>query len=1202
MDTLFIKKEFNKKRTVVVILAAIFGVVSILTQISFIQSKSLKNIKQKLENRIANSENTFHHFIQDTSFLYQALKNNIESSEYLQADISNETGLFIYRTDNIETNHKLIFWNSTRFFFNEEILNHPDSSYFVRDINGDFEVIKRDRLIAGKSCICVGVIPVRWHYFIENTYLKSHFNKNIIPENLVVIKDEHTSTEIKSSFGTHLFYIDYVSDISGQTIDVLSVILRFVSILLILIALYLFAAETCIKRGFVKAITLFIMGIIGVRIIIYIFPTYFYDKDMTLFDPTIYGSDIVHSSLGQLLINVVLIGFLLQFFNNYEEGFELFANKIKDHIRRLLKLLILIVTGYGVVYIIRHLILDSKISFDVSNFSGLDYFSLLGFFIIVILIICYSQIILVLYKDTIETKWSFKPLSFYIIIMLLVTSVISAIIINQNQLIEIEQRKKIAESISHQEEEFGENMIEIAVSNFNESFLKENYKRFNNEKSNKYIKDSIISVNFRGYLNRYDTKVYVFDSLHKNLFNDDTLQYNSLKEIISCNATYEGFEGLYSFVEKDLSKNYIFQKNLIHLNDTALYVFVVARLKNNYGNAIFPELFKQSNGGVTEKNINYFYAIYINNYVEKHSANYSFSNKVNTDSILLNKSAYKVLDNEEGMSELWYKVSKNKAIVVVRKNDLLTALLTLFSYLLCLIIVINALFRIVDKLLWKLFPEIAHKKRNEFKYHFQVQIQNAITIISVISLAIIGIFTVTLFANRFKSSNNDRLLKSVQAIVEEVESEIQSKLIYNDVSNIHQLNEMDFIDKKITQISEIHSVDINLFDAHGNLKLSTQPYIFNKHLLNDKIDPFVYSNLINNNYSTYIHSEKIGLLPYLSIYAAVRDEDKKIIGFINIPYLNSQTELNAEVSNFIATLINLNTFIFLLAGAISYLVSRRITSSLVLIGNRMKEISLGNINEPIKWDKNDEIGVLVKEYNKMLEQLDISAKLLAKNEREIAWREMAKQVAHEIKNPLTPMKLSLQYLQKSIDNNNSNIQVLTKQVADTLIEQIDQLAKIASDFSQFANIQNAHFERFELYSCIDSVVNLYSMDSSINIIWIKPANECFVHADKTQINRVFTNLIKNAVESASGKQSKEINIDCSIENNHVVISVKDNGEGIARKLFDKIFEPNFTTKTSGTGLGLAICKSIIENANGKIYFESEQNISTTFYIQLPVIT
>ena len=1198
MDTTNNRKSINKKIIAIIILAAIAGIASVFTQIRFIQSKSLGNIKEKLETQISNSEQILNHFIHDTAFLRSELNNTVELPQYLDDDITNEEGLFVYRTDSAR-NHKLIFWNSTRFFFNEEVFNHPDTNFFIREINGDFEIVKKDVLVDGISCVCIGIIPVRWHYFIENAYLKSHFNNSTIPGNLITIKDEHTATGINSSNGKHLCWIDYVSDVSGHSLDILTVILRFGSIILLLMAFYLIAAARFYSKGFRNAISFLLICTAIVRTVIYVFPSMFYDKDMALFDPTVYGTDAFHPSLGQLLINVVFLASLLHFYNCYGEGFKVLANKKFKVIREVLKFLTLTITGAGFIYTIRHLIIDSKISFDVSNFSSLDYFSLLGFFIIVMLIVCYCQIILALYKKFIQQEWPFKPVSFYVMIMFIVTSVISLIIIHQNQLIEIEQRKKIAESLFHQEEEFGENMIQIAVANFNGNFLKENDKRFYNEKNNKYIKDSIIGVNFRGYLNRYDTKVYVFDSLHRNLYNDDTLQYNSLKEMITCNASYEGVEGLYSYVGKESSKNYIFQKNLIKGNDTTLYVFVLARLKANFGNAIFPELFKQSNGGGTEKNNNYFTAVYVNNYLGKHSTNFAFPNKINDDK-LLKVADFKVVVSEDGMSELWYRASDNKSIVVIHKNDRIIDLLTLFSYLLCLIILINALYKLADKIICKIFPEIAHKKDDDFKYHFQLQIQNAITVISILSLTIIGIFTVTLFASRFKSSNNERLLKSVQSIVEEVESEIQSKLIYNDASNIHQLNEMDYIDKKIIQISEIHSVDINLFDAQGNLKLSTQPYIFNKHLLNDKINPLVFSKLKNNNLSSFIYSEKIGLLPYLSIYAVIRDENKKMIGFINIPYLNSQTELNAEVSNFLATLINLNTFIFLIAGAISFLVSRRITSSLVLIGNRMKEISLGNINEPISWNKNDEIGVLVKEYNKMVEQLDISARLLAKNEREIAWREMARQVAHEIKNPLTPMKLSLQYLQKAIDNGNDNIPELTRQVANTLIEQIDQLARIASDFSQFANIQNAMFEKFELFSSIDSVVNLYKMDTSVQFVWTKPKDTCYVVADKTQINRVLSNLIKNAIESGISQQTKEVTINCVVENKKVTISVTDNGEGIPDGLKDKIFEPNFTTKTSGTGLGLAICKSIVENVNGKIYFESNSNIKTTFYIQIPV--
>ena len=237
--------------------------------------------------------------------MFQTLKNNIESSEYLNSDVSEETGLLVYRTDNFETNHKLVFWNSTKFFINEGILNYPDSNYFVRDINGDFEVIKRDLKIGDKNCICVGIIPIRWHYFIENTYLKSHFNKNIIPENLIVIKDDHTSTDIKSSFGTHLFYIDYISDISGKTMDTLTEVTRFICLILILIALYLFAAETFVKKGFAKALIFFTTGIVLLRVIIYLFPSYFYYKDLSLFDNCLSMLFCYHRCCSSLIIMAI---------------------------------------------------------------------------------------------------------------------------------------------------------------------------------------------------------------------------------------------------------------------------------------------------------------------------------------------------------------------------------------------------------------------------------------------------------------------------------------------------------------------------------------------------------------------------------------------------------------------------------------------------------------------------------------------------------------------------------------------------------------------------------------------------------------------------------------------------------------------------------------------------------------------------------
>nr|WP_255551785.1 HAMP domain-containing sensor histidine kinase [Aridibaculum aurantiacum] len=214
---------------------------------------------------------------------------------------------------------------------------------------------------------------------------------------------------------------------------------------------------------------------------------------------------------------------------------------------------------------------------------------------------------------------------------------------------------------------------------------------------------------------------------------------------------------------------------------------------------------------------------------------------------------------------------------------------------------------------------------------------------------------------------------------------------------------------------------------------------------------------------------------------------------------------------------------------------------------------------------------------------------------------MARQVAHEIKNPLTPMKLSIQYLQRSIQEKNPDVEKLSQKVANTLVEQIDQLAKIASDFSQFANIGQVKVEDFDVHEVLASLVNLYSTNEKVEIRWNALKKPALISADRNQVHRLFTNLLQNAVEASSENDEVIISIDEHKEGNKLKISITDSGMGIPAEKHDKIFTPNFTTKTSGTGLGLAICKGIVEKANGKIWFDTKEGEGTTFHVLLPLV-
>jgi len=436
--------------------------------------------------------------------------------------------------------------------------------------------------------------------------------------------------------------------------------------------------------------------------------------------------------------------------------------------------------------------------------------------------------------------------------------------------------------------------------------------------------------------------------------------------------------------------------------------------------------------------------------------------------------------------------------------------------------------------------------------------------------------------------------------VNEMQKEQINLSTFDDVIKIYDSVNNNSLQKLVDDVSEIHGVDVNIYDLDGNLRVSSEVNTYNRGVLSKKMEPTAYYHLNRRKLIQHSQKEKIGKLSYWSIYAPVRDSARSVDSYVNIPYFTSQAELNQEISNFLVTIINLNAFIFLVAGLIALFITNRITRSFSIISDKMREVNLGKLNEEIEWNRDDEIGGLVKEYNKMVAKLEDSATALAKSEREGAWREMARQVAHEIKNPLTPMKLSIQYLQKAIDNNQPNVKELSSSVAHTLVEQIDHLSKIAADFSQFANIGNTNVTRFDLHDVLGSLKELYQADEHVRFDWQPVKEPVYIEADKTQMNRLFTNLFANAVEACDSNGICKIEVTEQQENGSITISIKDNGEGIPAEMQSRIFVPNFTTKSSGTGLGLAMCKGIVEQAHGRIWFETTKGEGSAFHVELPL--
>jgi two-component system nitrogen regulation sensor histidine kinase NtrY len=1225
-----------------------------LYTISFIFSNywsyhsSPEKVKSKLEQHLQGNESRFKQVLADTAILTALLTQSPPVTDPLRDDI----GLFIYARENDNEGPTLAYWNTNRMYVNSEDLYRGEGNYFIENQNGDFEMIRKEISLRGKNVSVIAMLPIRWSYFMENKYLHSEFAgySGINDQYEISIADD--AFPVLNSSGQALFKIKLKPGKSFIAYDSVTVLLRVLAIILLLVFLNSLAQELVHRYRFKTGYMFLLSSVVFIRLVSYLFPFPFDFNKLPLFDPSVYASNVLHPSLGDLLVNAILLFWLVSFYRTHTDGVAWFKQRFRPRFYEYINLFVLTVIAFLLGGVIISLVKDSKIPFDVTNFFGLTVYSVISFVVLCFLVLSFfhfSQILVqpairsklpvymqclaislyglayvVLFASTADTRvylavliWlmayllllnlrqkdMYVPLlrsSFFIFWVMIFAMSIASMVIYENGIVEFEQRKRIAEKLALQTDPSGENLLNIAATNFDDDFLVSNFHRLSEgESANKFIKDSLINQNFSGYLNKYDTRIYTFDSLHHPLFNEDSVSYAAIKTIITNKAKPTAIPDIFIYENSMEGFSYLYQRPIVQRDSVLLgYLFVIIKSKRYKSEALYPELFNQVSDVASDLNTNYAYAVYSSGRLINHFNTYSFPSQLDKKQLTGFEFSYRKTGdyNKNGdYSELWYNGINDKQVIVVKRDTWFIEAVTLFAYLFCSFLFIIFLFHFGNYLIIARFKW--NDLRKMFRLNIRSQIQSTIIFLSVFSFLVIGIATISFFILRFNRNNEERLSKSIQVMANEVNTKKNSLQAFDDVPDNSGVKAE--LEKTIADISDLHNVDINYYNLSGSLVISTQPYIYNKQLLSSKMEPRAYRKLQTGHSIRFLQSENIGTFQYLSIYVPLTDERGNNYGYLNIPYLNSQNELNQEISGFLATLINLNAFIFLIAGAIAFFLTSRITESFSLIGRKMQEMNLGQINEAIEWNRTDEIGMLVDEYNKMVKKLELSAQALAQSEREGAWREMARQVAHEIKNPLTPMKLSIQYLQNAIQKGAPNVKELSENMADTLIEQIDQLAKIAGDFSQFANIGNARMEVFDITDVLSSIVRLYGTNPRIHIEWNKEEGRYTIYSDRVQMNRLFTNLLQNAIEASADNESViNVYINQKNEDGHVLISVKDESGGIPESMRGNIFTPNFTTKSSGTGLGLAICKGIVEQANGHIWFESEEGKGTTFFIEM----
>ncbi|MDP4283027.1 MAG: HAMP domain-containing sensor histidine kinase [Bacteroidota bacterium] len=1243
--------KFFKKNNYLLVAAAWLFTISFIINNYWSSTSTPSAVQNQIQRNINKQEKKIEDFYKDTD-----LVNSIADQKYneRQLDLLVEKNYYIFFYRIISPRDLLpVFWNTQIVEPDLNTVNSKDENSFRKLLNGWYVINKKSfQGKDGSEYKIVALIPVKWNYYIENQYLHNSFVAVDKIENIYDISLSPTSLEIKNKDGSPLFYLKQINSRPEKHDNIFALLLRILGSVLILFFIHKLANYYIKVSGFQSGLFILAGSLALLRIISYYLPIPFNFRHLELFNPSVYGSNIILKSLGDLFINSILFIWIVLFIR-YHFKYDFSKIKFNSWFKKcasiiFISLLMILITNLC-GYVIRSLVADSQISFDVINFFTLNIYSVIGFlvlsciatgffFLIQILLqplnifIGSRKYLLYLFISVTGLIFlSFRPysssISFNIFLLLwllaflfllnfkflllqvynLVSSKfifwlfffsvsITIVIVFQNRTKELEERKHFAENLANKADPSGPVIMNIMLNDFRNDYLSEIFYRFKDPGQNKFLKDSLVNENFSGYLNKYDTKIYTYDASELPLYNDDSTNFNSLNTIIKTQGKPTGIPDLFYY---DLSYdrfNYISKKEITDTSGKILgYFFLISKPKTYKSDALYPELFSKGNKNSIESSPVYAFAIYNNNQLSTSYNDYPFSTSIDNSNFTFNE--FKTV-KKNGYEELWYRASGDKVIVIARQDRFFIESITLFAYLFCSFLIIAIFFNLINQLLTE------RSNKSDFKSFWQFTIRNqvhgTIILISIFSFLVIGITTILFFISRYHSNNREKLSRTIHVMENELRSTFDTIPVLE--YGINNLNDYFHgkLESVINNVSNIHAADINLYDLNGNLKVSSLPLPYDKGIVSEKMDPVAYYHLSKLKDVQFFQEQKIGSLQYLSNYLPVRGESGKEYAYLNIPYFESQNKLQDEISNFLVTIINLNAFIFLIAGIIALFITNRITRSFSVITDRMKQVNLETGNEEIVWNRQDEIGDLVSEYNKMVKKLDISAEMLAKSEREGAWREMARQVAHEIKNPLTPMKLNLQYLQMAIDSNSPEVKKITLYVAGILLEQIEHLSKIASDFAQFANIGNTRNQLFNINQMLENVITLYATNDEIQINTDLYPHEILIEADKTQVNRLFTNLLQNAVQSVPDFRKVIIDIKSDLVDNQVLISIKDNGSGIPQSMFNKIFTPNFTTKTSGTGLGLAMTKGIVEKLNGKIWFETEQGKWTCFFVSIPI--
>ncbi len=1258
-------------------MACCFGL-GMLLDIGNTREDNLSTCAERIERSLHRKELEIQVLLSDTAFIRRQLEGiEHQSSPDQQADLSRlkewtkkDYNILFYRKDS------LVYWLNNLVSLppadTRALLAEKPAARLYRAANGYYEVMT---VALPHRVTALALIPLKRAYGTRSPLLSSDFVTDgwTIPEE-VVLRETDTGFPIRNHGGYSLAWLDA----AGAAKDDL-----FLSGIFLLYVLGFVAAGMLVNDlavGLVRRYqpwvgAAFVLGmVIAAR---WLFLTFGFAEHFASFqtfsdiftDPILEGVN----SLGELLINIILLVWLMVFFNREFQVKEF--NHAASLVRFSLTTLNFFAINLGILmvcYILKSIVLDSSIVFDFENVFNLNSQSVLAMIGVVLLLLALflfsHRMMLAIHKISLGKNWRLLalglsillavpimeegnlnlPLPYFlvattiylivfeffievrtmtlewlVICLLLYAGLTSMLLYKYNSDKDYIRRQQYALALADHQDSTAERSLArlaVGIDSLAQRWvawmdtmdrvppLPYDGEDFAALANTLLEKDKYLLYNYR-------SQVY-WESPYDSAGHAEAQRWADRFSL----ALPTGDSLLRRVLHSDSEPGYLLRIPLHAAPGFRLYLW--CQRSFSQPSRVYSELLSgQRYKGLSELD-QYDYGIYQRGMlIEEYNKPYA---RQLTDS-LPPVHAFRVVKHTSTRSELLYHAAQGIVIKIGRETGGYIKPLSLFSYVFTMltiaVLILAGINYFVDALPGTL--NFLRTTKPSLRKQFQFWVISMI----LFSFLGIGVVTVWYFQQSSNNYNKGRLDRKVTAAFSSVNYEIKhhrkrqawldaaghppsalpvqpawEKVPPYVAAGFPPLDGTFSIASLIPLVSEVHLLDVNLYDLEGRLLLSSEQDLFDAGIVSPRMGAYAFQVLNRLGLERCDQEERIGNLEYTTAYLPVHAEPGRLAAFIGIPYYANHRELRNDVTDFMSTLLNVYVFLLLIAGGLAIFVANSVTKALSDLSENIQHLRLGG-NQPISWKRKDEIGDLVDAYNRAVRKIEESSRLLAQSERENAWREMAQQVAHEIKNPLTPMKLSIQHLLRAYQSNRDadNMEALFQSVTNTLVEQIDALSQIATEFSSFARMPDFSYSAFSLNQLTASAHQLFRNERpDLHIsIWL-PREEYKVFADKNQIVRVLNNLLKNAIQAIPDGRKGHIQLSLYQQEGNAVVQVRDNGTGIAPDIQEKVFKPNFSTKTSGTGLGLAICKNIVEGCSGRIYFETEWGKGTSFYLELPL--